>query len=411
MKDFFIVLKFELMNYLRNKAFIISTLVICLLLSIGLSIPTIKDTFSPKKSQSTEELDSTVKAYGYINKDGALSDTPILKSAFKLGKLVEFDDEKELEDSVISKQIEAGYIIESPTKYQYIVENNEIMDSSRAYFEEALTETYRITGLEKKGISYDEVKDLISPNIEYDTRILGKDSASNYLYTYILIFGLYFMIILYGQLIATSVASEKSNRVMEILITSTNSGNLIFGKVLGGALAGIIQFGLTILTGRIAYDLNSVAWNNKLDFIFKIPGNVLLTFFIFGILGYLFYSFIFGALGALVSRTEDVSSSSTPVTIMFIAVFFIAIMGMQNTEGVLLKVTSFIPFSSFMSMFVRVSMGTVSTVEVMISLFILAISTVVIGLLASMIYRMGTLMYGNPVKLKSALKLLKKNKI
>lgn len=411
MKDFFIVLKFELMNYLRNKAFIISTLVICLLLSIGLSIPTIKDTFSSKKSQSTEELDSTVKAYGYINRDGALSDTSPLKSAFKLGKLVEFDDEKELEDSVISKQIEAGYIIESPTKYHYIVENNEIMDSSRAYFEEALTETYRITGLEKRGISYDEVKDLISPNIEYDTRILGKDSASNYLYTYILIFGLYFMIILYGQLIATSVASEKSNRVMEILITSTNSSNLIFGKVLGGALAGIIQFGLTILTGRIAYDLNSVAWNNKLDFIFKIPGNVLLTFFIFGILGYLFYSFIFGALGALVSRTEDVSSSSTPVTIMFIAVFFIAIMGMQNTEGVLLKVTSFIPFSSFMSMFVRVSMGTVSTVEVMISLFILAISTVVIGLLASMIYRMGTLMYGNPVKLKSALKLLKKNKI
>ncbi|MGF7057951.1 ABC transporter permease [Brassicibacter mesophilus] len=411
MKDFFIVLKFELMNYLRNKAFIISTLVICLLLSIGLSIPTIKDTFSSKKSQSTEELDSTVKAYGYINRDGALSDTSPLKSAFKLGKLVEFDDEKELEDSVISKQIEAGYIIESPTKYQYIVENNEIMDSSRAYFEEALTETYRMTGLEKRGISYDEVKDLISPNIEYDTRILGKDSASNYLYTYILIFGLYFMIILYGQLIATSVASEKSNRVMEILITSTNSGNLIFGKVLGGALAGIIQFGLTILTGRIAYDLNSVAWNNKLDFIFKIPGNVLLTFFIFGILGYLFYSFIFGALGALVSRTEDVSSSSTPVTIMFIVVFFIAIMGMQNTEGVLLKVTSFIPFSSFMSMFVRVSMGTVSTVEVMISLFILAISTVVIGLLASMIYRMGTLMYGNPVKLKSALKLLKKNKI
>lgn len=409
MKDFFTVLKFEIMGFLKNKTFLISTIIICLLLIIGLSIPTIRDTFfSSEKEEPTENQGDTDRVYGYINKDGALSNVGDLEKGFFAGKLVEFDNQEKLEDDVSSGEIEAGYVIESNTKYQHVIENNEMMDSDRMVFEDALIRAYRISGFEELGMEYSEVEGLISPNIEYDTNILGKDSSSNYMYTYILVFLLYFMIIIYGQLVATSVASEKGNRTMEVLVTSTNSRNLIFGKVMGGAIAGIIQVGLVILTAMIVYDLNSDAWNNKLDFVFKIPSDVLFTFSIFGILGYLFYTFIFGTLGALVSRTEDVSSSSTPITIIFIAVFAVAMMGMYNTESMLLKVTSFIPFSSFMSMFVRVSMGTVSTFEIIISLVILAISTILVGVLASKIYRMATLMYGNPIKLKNAIKLIKR---
>lgn len=158
----------------------------------------------------------------------------------------------------------------------------------------------------------------------------------------------------------------------------------------------------------MTYKLNSGAWENSLDFIFKIPVDVLFTFSIFGILGYLFYSFIYGALGALVSRTEDINTSATPITIVFVIVFMIAIMGMQNTEGMVLKIASFVPFSSFMAMFVRVSMGSVSNLEIVISLVILVISTGLVGIFASAIYRLGTLMYGNPVKLTTAIKQLRK---
>lgn len=411
MKGFFTVLQFELMNFLKNKVFIASTLIICVLLAIGLSIPTIKDTFFNSDDKAPrEEAGDMDTSYGYINKEGALSNIEDFKENFRGGKLEEFKDEKALEEKVISGEIKAGFIIESPTKYQRIIQNNEMLSSDTFAFEEALKTAYRIKGFEEKGIEYKEVQELVAANIEEETVILGKDSAKNYLYTYILVFGLYFIIILYGQLIATSVASEKSNRSMEILVTSTDSSNLIFGKVLGGALAGALQFGLIIATGSIAYNLNAAAWNNTLDFIFKIPGDVLLTFSIFGILGYLFYAFIYGALGALVSRTEDVGTSSTPITILFVAVFGVSMMGMQNTEGIILKVASFIPFSSFMAMFVRVSMGTVSTLEVVISLGLLALSTIAIGFFASMIYRLGTLMYGNPVKLKNAIKQLKNNK-
>ncbi|SMB85033.1 ABC-2 type transport system permease protein [Desulfonispora thiosulfatigenes DSM 11270] len=414
MRDFWIVLKFELMGFMKNKSFIIPTIILCLLLAIGLSVPTIQDAFFSSDSSDgingdTDNVseDTGDRLYGYVDEKEQISNITKLQDSFLAGTLVKANTSKELEEKVTSEEFTAGYIIKSPTNYEYVIKNNQMMDLDQINFEDALTEVYRTAELEKRGIEYTEIEGIIYPQIEADTKVLGKDSEKNFVYTYILIFGLYFMIILYGQLIATSVASEKSNRTMEVLITSTKSSNLMFGKVIGGALAGIIQFALIILTGIIAYHLNKGAWNNSLDFIFEMPENILLTFFVFGTLGYLIYAFIYGALGALVSRTEDISSSSAPITILFVVVFFIAIVGMQNTEGSLLKVASFIPFSSFMAMFVRISMGTVSNLEIIISLSILILTTGLIGWLAAKIYRMGTLMYGNKVKFKDIIKILK----
>lgn len=406
MRGFFTVFKFELLGMLKGKTFKVSTIIICLMLIVGLSIPTIIDVFSNEEKTNTEE-GTMQQSYGYINRSNAVPNIEDLKASFPLGQLMEFESEEKLKESILSKKIEAGFIIESPTEYKYIVENNEMMDSKVAFFQEALAKAYRIYELKKMGISYSDVEYIIHPNIKQDIIILGKDSAGNYIYTYILIFIIYFVIVVYGQMIATSVASEKSNRAMELLITSTDSSNLIFGKVLGTALAGAIQVGIILLVAMTSYRLNADSWGNKLDFIFNIPLNVILIFSVFGILGYIFYAFIFGALGALVSRTEDVSSSSTPITIIFVAVFLMSFYSMYNTEGLLLKVLSFVPFSSFMAMFVRVSMGTVYIFEVLVSLMILVLSTILVGIFASKIYRMGTLMYGNPVKISRAIKLIR----
>ena len=404
MKDFLIVLKFELLNVIKNKAFIISTLIICILLFGGLSVPTIKDQFF-NSSNSEEEVEDI--NYGFYNKVESEVNTEDFIQSFEVGNLVEYPSEEKLKEAINKGDIKVGSVIKSPTSYDYIVNNNDMNNSAIFFFENALIKTFRISELDKLGLEYDEVDNIFNPNIQSNTQVLGKDSAQNFLYTYILVFGLYFMIIVYGQLIASGVASEKSNRSMEVLITSTKSSNLIFGKVLGGALGGALQFAVVLGAGFLAYNLNAAAWDNSLDFIFKIPASVLLTFSVFGILGYLLYAFIFGALGALVSRTEDISASSTPITLLFIVVFFISITGMQNPDGMLLKIASFVPFSSFMSMFVRVSMGSVSTLEIIISLLILVITTLAIGFLASIIYRMGTLMYGNRVKLKDIFKLVK----
>lgn len=410
MRGLLTVLKFELFNFLKNKVFKVSTIILCLLVIIGLTIPTIMDAFGKpifgdKKKEEISYTDSKIK-YGVLIKEDTIK-LDELQSQLPDNELINVKNEDELSNLVISDNITAGFIVNSPTNYEYLVKNTSMDDGNRFTFESALLNLFRNKTFSEKGIDYNEVMEVYNIPMEYETTVLGKDGMKNYLYTYILIFGLYFVVLFYGQLTATSVASEKSNRTMEILVTSTSTKNLIFGKVIAGALAGIIQFGALILVASITYKLNIQAWDNNLDFIFNIPGNVLATFSIFGILGYLFYLFIYGVIGALVSRTEDVGTSSTPLTIVFIVAFFISMMGLTNPDMYALKVASFIPFTSFMAMFVRVSMGNVSSLQIVTSLLILAVSTIITGIFGAKIYRLGTLMYGNPIKITKAIKMLK----
>lgn len=404
MKNFLTVLKFEMFHYFKNKVFIISTIILIALISIGLTIPTIMDMFEDDASEGSND-DTAI--YGFYDPEGFIEDFEFLDNNFYLGDLNLYDSEALLREDVLNGEIMGAYAMMSPTKYEYILLNNEMSDQGVGAFENAYTYSYQKQGFEALGVDFEEVVSLVRPEFDNEVSILGKDSAKNYLYTYVLVFGLYMVIIMYGQLIATSVASEKSNRTMELLVTSTKSSYLIFGKVISGALAGIIQVGGVIAAGKISYMLNAKAWDGDLDFLFDIPGEVLLSFSVFGILGYLMFAFVFGALGALVSKTEDVSASATPVTIIFVIVFMIAMMGMSDTSSIILKIASFVPVSSFLAMFVRISMGAVSNIEIAISLVILAASTFGVGILASRIYRMGTLMYGNPVKLKDIPKIMK----
>ena len=410
MESLWTVLKFELFNFLKNKVFKISTIILSLLIIIGLSVPTIMDALGkPLFGEDKVDImpsEGVSTSYGILIEDPSINMEDI-KAMLADINIIATKTTEELSNLVNSDDIEAGFIVKTPTKYEYLVKNTGANNSNRYRFEDVMLNLYRNNQLLEKGIDSNAVAEIYSVAIEYETTVLGKDSMKNYLYTYILIFGLYFIIMFYGQLTATAVASEKSNRTMEILVTSTSTKSLIFGKVLAGALAGIIQFGTMILVAAITYKLNVAAWDYRLDFIFNIPGNVLGIFSIFGILGYLFYLFIYGAIGALVSRTEDVGTSSTPLTLIFVAAFMISMIGLTSPDMFALKVASFIPFTSFMAMFVRVSMGDVSTIQVGISLLILVVSTVITGVFGAKIYRLGTLMYGNPIKITKAIKLLK----
>lgn len=410
MKNFLVVFKFELSNYFKNKAFRISTIVLSLLIIIGLSVPSImsaigKPIFGDDEGNGKADLESKVKYGVIINND--VIDENDLQIQLPNAILVYPSNEDELKDMIKSDEVKVGFVIDSQTKYKYLVENTSMTSSHRYLLEDAMLNIYRAEALTEQGIDSEQVSSIYNIPIEHDMDVLGKDSMKNFFYTYILIFGLYFITLFYGQLTATSVSSEKSNRSMEILVTSTSTESLMFGKVIAGALAGVFQFGTMILVAFITYKLNISAWNNNLDYIFNIPGKVLATFAIFGILGYLFFLFVFGVIGALVSRTEDVGSVSTPVMLIFMVAFFISVFGLSHPDMLLLKVASYIPFTSFMAMFVRVSMGNVSVIQVFISLSLLAATTVATGIVGAKIYRLGTLMYGDPVKISKAIKLLR----
>lgn len=140
-----------------------------------------------------------------------------------------------------------------------------------------------------------------------------------------------------------------------------------------------------------------------------IPVEVILAFAFFGLGGYLFYAFLYGAMGALVSKTEDVSKSSSGLMVVIMVVYFFSLVQLSNIDGTVIKVLSFLPISSYSTMFARIAMGTVAPWEIILSFVILVASNLGAGVLGARLYRMGTLRYGNPIKLGTALKDLKKS--
>lgn len=416
MKQFLTVLKFELSNYFKKKSFIISTVIIALVMVIGLSLPNFIDMSSilPTADENETNVEDVVEEdktnFAIYDENNIIPNKEILNAYFPNSNWKVVKNQSELNKLVENQDVEAGFNINSLTKYDYVVQNTKFDDENKIMFDEVLKNIYREKQITSKGMDFKKVDKIYSTQIVSNVEILGKDSANNYFYAYILIFIIYMMIIMYGQLIAMGITAEKSNRAIEVLVTSTNTNNLIFGKVIAGAIASIAQVGIIMSSTFIAYKANSEVWNGMLDNVFKMPPELIATFAIFGILGYLFYSFIYGALGALVSKTEDIGTSVGPITMIFVIVFFISIFGLTNGDSVILKICSYIPFASPMTMIVRVATGAVTSAEFVISALILIGSTVLAGMGGAKIYRMATLMYGNPIKLKNALKWIRSEK-
>ena len=226
MKQFLTVLKFELNNYFKNKSFVLTTILL-MVLAVGIiGIPGIimsNDSGSGSDSEQNAEAE-TVALYD-VNE--SIADLESFGTAMGMNiDWMECTDESQLEDAVNNGDAEAGFVVEDLLHYTYVVENRSMTDTLEQAFSQAAASVYRSQILEEQGLNAAEIEALYQTQPEYETQILGKDSAGNYAYTYILIMVLYFLLIFYGQMIATSVTSEKSNRAIEILVTSVDSNKI-----------------------------------------------------------------------------------------------------------------------------------------------------------------------------------------
>lgn len=405
MKQFKTIFSFEFIELLKTKSYKITTTIFCLgailLLLFGSSL------IGDDMKEGSDAYENSIKMAIY-DKDGVMNNDALFKMYFPKGKIQNVSTEKELRSLVNEGKADAGIYIENELTFKYYVYNSDMMDMTPYAFSELLSMNYKQAKLESLGLNANDAMAVTSANATYTSETLGSDGASNIGYTFMLIVVIYMVIIMYGNIIATSVASEKGNRTMELLVTSANPTSLIFGKVLSGCAAAFLQIGLVATSAFVTYQFTKEAWGGALDMIFNIPMDVLFAFVAFGLLGFIFYAFIFGALGALVSKSEEVNSSSTPITLVFVAVYFIVFMGVSDPTSPIFTIASFVPFSSPMAMFSRMAMVEVPMIEVFISLAILVVSTALVGYGASKIYRRATLMYGNQIKFKHALTWINK---
>lgn len=421
MKQFFTILKFELDNYFKSKSYVISTILIAVLAAGIMFVPRVKDAITGDKKDSTvqdsaSKEDSSAEAdaehtYGVYDPDGILIidvDGSVWGSMETGINLVSFDSEDALKKAVEEEEAAAGFAVHSLSDYDYYVYNKSMDNSDAAVFDGYLGMLVKLDYCEKHDLDLNEFMETSYKEITHDEYVLGKDSTQNFWYCYVLVILIFMLIIMYGMSIASSVTNEKSNRSIEILVTSTDSTALLFGKVFAGAVATVFQVGIIAVCLLGSYQYNKDFWGIDLGMFLDIPANVLVVFAVFGIGGFLFYAFLYGALGALVSKIEDLNKSAGSAQMIIMIVYFVVLLQLDKVDGVPMKVCSFLPFSSYSAMFARVAMGHVQTWEIIVSAVILYISVALMGVIGGKIFRSSTLRYGNPIKLTTAIKNLRK---
>jgi len=408
MKQFGKILNFELKNYMKNKAFVGVTIFLVVIIAVVMFLPRIISLIETDDG-GVEPGDLPTLLVKAEDPTQAEMVQEVFSAAFTdYNVKVTDEDVAYIKEQITTGNADGAFVMTGPTSYTYYVNNLSMYDANEAIANEVLQRIYQMNAMIGGGMTPEQAGEVMNIQITSQVEMLGKNQMQNFFYTYIMIFALYMVILLYGQMVAMNVATEKSSRAMEVLITSAKPTSMMFGKVLASCIAGLTQLIAIFGSALVLFNLNKVYWggNEIIDSIFNIPPELFGYMLVFFLLGFLIYAFLYGAIASTVSKLEDINTSVQPVTYLFIFGFMVVMFSMSSGEvdNVLMQICSYIPFTSPMAMFTRIAMSTVPWYEIAISVGILLGSTVGIGFLAAKIYRLGVLMYGNAPKLGAIVK-------
>ncbi|MBO4395924.1 MAG: ABC transporter permease [Eubacterium sp.] len=398
MKQFKTVFGFEMVGHLKNKAFVVVTIILFVVIVGVMFFPRIKEAISA--DEEAGKNDTKVKIALLIDGDvdpELAKETFAESPAFSDNEIVIVNSMDDLKKGVLEGTYNSGFGIHDLQNYTYYVKTISIASGGTRDSDQVMRELNYKTAMKDAGLSASDIKKASSVQVSGVPEALGTDQSQNFFYTYIMIIALYIVILLYGQMVATNVASEKGSKAMEVLITSAKPTELMFGKILAACVAGMAQLILIFGTAFASYQINASYWEDNafISSLFNIPLNLVLFMLLFFLLGFLLYAMMFGAIGSMATKVEDINSLQTPITIIFVAAFMVVIFGMNDdVNNGLMVAASYIPFTSPMAMFTRIAMGDIAWFEIAISVAILIVSTIGIGIISARIYRAGVLHYG-----------------
>lgn len=399
---------------LKTRSFIITT-AITLLFIIGLSnIQNIISFFDKDDVKHIAVIDQTNELYPMFETNMA--------SYEKIKVVLSTESEEELKEEVLSENLN-GYLVLSydqdglPVGTYYA---NSIADSDlHRSMEQVLQQMKIAIGTNQLGVSAEKIQMLFSPVELEKVALLETAKSEEELnqargLVYILLFVIYFAVILYANMIAMEVATEKSSRVMEILVSSMAPIQQMFAKIFGIALLSFTQFLLIAVIGFTSLKANMDENNAIGGFLqfSEIPVQTFVYAGVFFILGYFLYATLAAFLGSLVSRIEDVQQFISPLTFVIVAAFMIAMFGLSNPEAPFIQITSFIPFFAPMIMFLRVGMLNVPAWEIILSIGLLLLTIVLFAWFGTKVYKGGVLLYGKSSSfkdIKRAMQMMKED--
>ena len=412
------IIKREYLERIRSKWFLIATFFGPIFFAAIIIVPA----WMASKSKATSDvynttiLDATGTGFGHRLAVNIAGDTTIA-GRMPLVRLVA-PSELTKAESVATREVmqkqRTGYVVVNQQtiagESARYAGSNATSIADMTQIKGAIRQTILASRLEKVGLDNEQMKAITFIPLDFSTERItergrGGSGMASVLFGFAIGFLLYLSIVIYGQTIMSGVLEEKTTRVAEVVMSSVPTDTLLAGKVLGVGAVGLTQQILWIATtyvllklrAPIMEKLGAPAMNFTLPDITLSAGIIFLSFFL---LGFIFYSSLYAAVGSSVNSESEARQAATPLLVMIVSTGVFIQPVLLNPTGTAARVLSLVPVSSPIIMPIRMAVTGVPPLELTASLVFLAIGCVAALWLASRIYRVGLLMYGKRPTMK-----------
>lgn len=430
MNKILIIIQREFLKRVRTKGFIILTITMPFIMAALVFVPLWLSSIENDEQQKVAVIDPTgvyAKALK-ASKSFAFSAQPVITE--------EMRSEDSPYDAVVAI---SGDLVKNNGKVT-IYSHKEIPGNMLDYIQSKLNETVQKQKLEATGIAgLDKIIDDVQRDVNMKTVKWSKegDEQASSTYVAIIVGGIftlliYIFVITYGGMVMQSVIEEKTNRIMELLVSSVKPFQLMMGKIIGVMLVGIAQMALWGVILSIIMTVASVGFGvsqaqsmaagqpmpsptmnmsqdtqELLTAIVNLPyAEIGLMFIIMFVGGYLLYSSFFAATGASINEQEDANQFVVPITMITLFGLYAAMYSIENTDGPLAFWASLFPLTSPIVMMIRIPFG-VPLWQELLSIALLYASAFLMIWIGGKIYRVGILMYGKKPSIKEIIKWMR----
>jgi ABC-2 type transport system permease protein len=416
------IIKREYLERVRSKWFLIATFFGPIFFSAIVIVPA----WLASKSKATSDvyntviLDATGTGFGNRLAVNIAGDTTIpgRKPTVMVVAPSELTPAESLATREVMRKEKSGYIVVnqqtvSGESARY-AGTNAASIADMAQIKSAIRQTILASRLQNVGLDDAKLKEITFIPLDFSTeRITERGRAgsgmASVLFGFAIGFLLYLSIVIYGQTIMSGVLEEKTTRVAEVVMSSVPTDTLLAGKVLGVGAVGLTQqiiwigttYVLLKLRAPIMAKLGAPTVNFSLPDISLGAGVLFLLFFL---LGFIFYSSLYAAVGSSVNSESEARQAASPLMILIVSTGVFIQPVLLNPTGTTARVLSLIPISSPIIMPIRMAVTGVPPLDMAASLAFLAIGCVAALWLASRIYRVGLLMYGKRPTMREMMK-------
>ncbi len=432
MNKTWIIIQREFAVRVKKRSFILLTVLMPFLIAAIVFVPALLAQLNDKKHSRVAVVDATGLYAGVLDNTPKITfDWKKASGTLKSQVKALLESEEGTYDAVVSICADLDKP-DAVTLYSVSEVPHEVED----YINTRLTEKLRNDKL--RAYRIDNVEQLLKDvNVKFKAHTvkLEKDGSTTVssseiagLVGLVLSLFIYMFILSYGSMVMQGVMEEKTNRIVEIMVSSVKPCQLMFGKIVGIALVGLSQFLIWMLMllsiftiAGLALGVSSVGTDvpmtmspdiqaaNGLELLNVLQGmdfaKITGLFVLYFIGGYLLFASLFAAIGASINEQQDAQQFMMPVVLVFVFALYAGIFSIENPDGPLALWCSFIPFTSPVVMMVRIPFS-VPLWQVTLSLLLLYGSSALIIWLSARIYRVGILMYGKKPEIKDMMKWL-----